>query len=95
MALRPEDRAGVVRGSGPRGEILRLSGDPVAISRALLYAAQPDKNRLFDSAANALSLLSGQPSITRKQAIVAITDDIERHSETKRMRSKRVCSVPA
>jgi hypothetical protein len=82
-ALRPEDRAAVIRGAGTRGESLHLSGDPAAIRQALLGGMQPDKNRLYDSAASALSLLSGQTSITRRPAVIAITDDIERHSETK------------
>lgn len=85
MALRQKDRAGVIRGSGPRGESLRLTGDPAAIRQALLrgHGAQPDKNRLFDAASSALSLLSEQTSLDRRRAIIAITDDIERHSETK------------
>ncbi len=85
MALRREDRAGVVRGPAPGGESLGLSGDPAAIGQALLHAhgAQPDKNRLFDAASSALSMLSEQTSLERRRAIVAITDDIERHSETK------------
>jgi VWFA-related protein len=82
-ALRREDRAGVIRGSGTRGVLLPMTGDPAAIGEALLGGAQPDKNRLFDAAASALSLLSGQTSLARRRAIIAITDDIERHSETK------------
>jgi VWFA-related protein len=82
-ALRREDRAGVIRGSGTRGVLLPMTGDQAAIREALLRRAQPDKNRLFDAAASALSLLSGQTSLARRRAIIAITDDIERHSETK------------
>jgi hypothetical protein len=60
-----------------------MTGDQAAIREALLRRAQPDKNRLFDAAASALSLLSGQTALARRRAIIAITDDIERHSETK------------
>jgi VWFA-related protein len=81
--LRPGDRAAVIRGSGPRGESLSLTGDPAAIRQALLRGVQPDKGRLFDAVASALSLLSGETSPTRRRAIIAITDDIERRSETK------------
>ena len=83
-ALRPEDRAGVVRGPGPRGVTLALTADSSAVTRGLSGGvAQPEKERLFDAAASALSLFPKQASLVRRRAIIAITDDIERHSETK------------
>jgi hypothetical protein len=80
--LRPQDRAGVVRGSGTRGVSLRLTADRGALKRSLLRGAQPDKGRLFDATSNALSLFPREPSLTRRRIVIAISDDIERHSET-------------
>ena len=84
-AVRKDDRAGVIRGGGPKGELLRLTGDHTAIRAALLRGpqAQPDKGRLLDAVSSALSLVSEQTPPDRRRAIVAITDDIDHHSETK------------
>ncbi len=85
VSLREDDRAGVVRGAGLRGELLSLTGDKAALRQALLRGphVQPDTGRLFDTVSGALSLASEQRSPNRRRAIIAITDDIERHSETK------------
>lgn len=81
--LRPDDRAGVVRGSGTRGISLHLTADSAAIRQALLRGTQPDRYRLLDAVAGAMSLLAKRTPPGRRRAIIAISDDIERHSETK------------
>jgi VWFA-related protein len=83
--LRPNDRGAVLRTADKTQVDLQLTGDRESVRWALVgrnSRYEPGYDRLYDAVSAATTLFPRPRDRTRRRAIIAITDDIERESKT-------------
>lgn len=83
--LRPNDRGAVLRTADEKQVDLQLTDDRERVKWALVgrnSRYEPGYDRLYDAVSAATTLFPRPRDRTRRRAIIAITDDIEKGSET-------------